>query len=353
MRIIIPANTLHEVVYFLGVAKQFSGGPHHLFIPSLSPVGRDSLHRIQQFVSYTIPWVKSVTRGLPEDLQFDLDMRGFAQRQTDRSLHLMMCLFCGLRELPSWLPRVVSDETTIVIARSCRQQNELFPWAKVIEQLHKIGRIIFCGDEEEYTSFKPCIPDALQVDWVLTEDLTEAFKVVSQASLFVGNQGIMQALATGVGVPSVIEVSPASPDNIFIEPPHKISFTGKVIIPSIKGGQEIVIHSEPTFFSLPDHPVKPPFLGWQVPSGSVSRRFADLDEAVFYYRKKFDPKENSYLVREKVVVYTAFHNPEWAVEALRGRLFRKIFAALRELGDTNSLESYFSPIQTDPSLCKS
>jgi len=353
MRIIIPANTLHEVIYFLGVARQLPDGPHHLFIPPLSPVGRDNLHRIQQFVSYATPWIKSVTRGMPEDLQFDLDMRGFAHKQSGRSLPMMMSIFCGLRGAPTWLPQVTTQETTMVIARSCRQQNELFPWAGIIEHLHKLGRVVFCGDEDEFNSFRPFIPDTRRVEWVLTEDLTEVYRVVSGASLFVGNQGIIQALAAGVGVPSVAEVSPISPDNIFLGSRHKVSFTGKVVIPAIKGGEEIIIHSGPTCFSLPDHPINPPPFGWRVPRETTSRRFSDLDDAVFYYRRKFGPNENSYLVREKVVAYTASHNPEWAIEVLRGRIFRKIFAALKELGDTTPLESYFSPIQIGSLPCRS
>lgn len=355
MRIIAPAQSLHEVVYFIGTISRLPYAPHQVFIAPSAIAGRDDFTQINDLAKLC-PWVSSITRGLPADLKFDLDMRPYQNLQKGKSIPLMMAHFCGLEDaLEPWLRlEQPTQPPTVVIARSARQQSSLFPWKETLSRIKEYAQVVFCGTFDEYKDFSPNIPEGVRVEWVLSESLPSIVTLLSTASLFIGNQGVVQAIAEGLDITSIIEVAPTNPDNINIRPKAYHSFSGRVLIPpfgSFSGG---VIEASPIFVEVPESILHPPKSGWVYPRGLKDVHFDDLFWAVLKVSNFMGVSSKSPLVRYAIIAYTASKNPEWATRNLHGKLFARVITALENAGDTRPLSEYFSPLNLEQvTLCRS
>lgn len=101
----------------------------------------------------------------------------------------------------------------VVIARSSRYHNPVFPWRKL---LNKYPNPLFIGLTNEYKDFKRFG----DVEYVPTANLLEAAKIVAGAPLVISNQTCCWWLAAGLGVKSVIQETMERDQNSVIERPN-------------------------------------------------------------------------------------------------------------------------------------
>jgi hypothetical protein len=102
----------------------------------------------------------------------------------------------------------------VVIARSPRYHNPLFPWREVYEKYRK--EAIFVGLQEEYREFSShyrrlgsAIPFRETTIW-------EMFQIIAGCEVFCGNSSAPLALAIGLGVPHIVqEVMPQAPLSVW------------------------------------------------------------------------------------------------------------------------------------------
>jgi len=87
----------------------------------------------------------------------------------------------------------ISNTNHIIINRTFKYNNPLFPWKKIVESFGEY--IYFVGYEEEYEKF---VAENGFVKYKKTESVNDLFNVISSCSVFIGNQSFAYALAEGL-----------------------------------------------------------------------------------------------------------------------------------------------------------
>lgn len=98
----------------------------------------------------------------------------------------------------------------IIIARSHRYRNLLMPWKQIAA--HFKDRLLFVGLPEEHDDFQQHFGG---VEWFRTGTLMDVASLMKSADLVIANQSSPHAVALGMGVPLISEVSPKHPDCVF------------------------------------------------------------------------------------------------------------------------------------------
>ena len=88
----------------------------------------------------------------------------------------------------------------LIVARSSRYQNFMFPWKKIVQFCGP--DIVFIGLPDEHKAFCESFGN---VEYRLTKDLLEAATVISGAAGFIGNQSSPFNVAEGLKVPRILE----------------------------------------------------------------------------------------------------------------------------------------------------
>ena len=83
----------------------------------------------------------------------------------------------------------------IVVSRSGRYHNPLFPWSKLFKK--RGHQMVFIGTEKEHGHF---VGRFGHVPYLQTSNLLEAARVIAGAKVFIGNQSCPMAIALGLGV---------------------------------------------------------------------------------------------------------------------------------------------------------
>lgn len=124
----------------------------------------------------------------------------------------------------------------VVISRTSRYQNRYFPWDRVV-QTYK-DRILFLGTPLEHTIFSQAYG---QVEYLATENLLEAAKVIEASLLFIGNQSSLNAVAEGLKHHLIQETCLHLPDCIWIRPNAQHVWDGVCILPGFDGAPDVRI----------------------------------------------------------------------------------------------------------------
>jgi hypothetical protein len=332
MKVIAPASRLHEAFYAMGLMSRIPGGPHHIYFPLREPAARDHFTSLQALAS-RMPWIRSVSRGLPPLMQFGLDLRPYQKKQDGRSMLAKMSYYCGLYELQPWFERMSSTAPHVVVSRTLVQQNPLFPWGAILSALRGFP-ILFVGAPDEHEAFLPLIPEGVVVEYRPLDWGGATLDACLSASLYVGNHSPALAIVEGAHVPAITEVSLSNPDNIYLRQESKPSFSNRAdfppSVPTLGGyGVEAPITGMMSAIYT-DWP--PPPGGWRTtPPGRGTRRFNTLDDACFHlcrYTPDLTMMNREY-ARRRVLEENFENSPEWADEAIAHRLFKKPTLALR------------------------
>lgn len=111
--------------------------------------------------------------------------------------------------LPPWngVPWIDKDWATlpkhgVVINRTHRYRNPSFPWQRVVNTYN----CTFIGHEDEYLDFKNTFKSK-SLSFKKISNSLEAAMILDSCALFIGNQSLFAAIATGLGIPMIQEVA--------------------------------------------------------------------------------------------------------------------------------------------------
>ena len=171
--------------------------------------------------------------------QVDVDFTGFRDhlRPGEWNLAQSHLAHCGLPlDLAdnAWIDRrkfFVDDHPfDLVVHRTERYRNPLFPWKLVVEKFGK--RAAFVGLAREYLDF---VSQHGSVFLRPTRDLLELASVIAGSRLFAGNQSVGYALAEAMKVDSLLEAYPGFLDCGFSRPNLRQVADGNVPLAWIAG----------------------------------------------------------------------------------------------------------------------
>lgn len=347
MKIVLPGNSLHEVLHFVGYSRLLPEAPHTIFLPKQSRVGRDELHRLNCL--HLFPWIFGFVHGLPDDLNYDLDLRPALPMESPYSYPVLFALFCG--EYPPQLHRpfletIPPDEKYAVVSREMGLKNDLFPWREVCEHLNKTGhRIIFWGDDSQYDLLRQEV-GGVPLDFEPRAGLQELYELMSGACMYAGTQGEALFFSEALGLPQVVEVSHRYPDSIVLRSGSWPALADRVVMPD----GERLLGSKPNPLCLFSSALlSVPYRGWAHPL--CERRGLknfDLDLFAKILKKRFSLPDGEKQIRDDIIAYTAQVDPRWAFDALYGRLFHRSREALFLAGNNLPLTEYLPPPNLDP-----
>lgn len=198
-----------DIIYSLAGIKAVGGGvliltPGHKYptrqlldekqFANIAP-----LLRIQDYVFQTV-WYGA------KPAHTDYDLNAFREKyQRDESLFSQFLRVCRT-DFPQDKPWLAVDlpvmiaERDIVVSRSLRYRNLLFPWQKLVNKYK--ARMIFVGTEMEHADF---IRRFGYIPHYKTQTLLDVARVIQGAAFMIGNQSCPMAIALGLGVNVVQE----------------------------------------------------------------------------------------------------------------------------------------------------
>lgn len=104
----------------------------------------------------------------------------------------------------------VKPTQQVVMNRTQRYRNPLFPWKKVVRESGRNG--VFIGLPTEHLEFEDSFGS---VNFIPTSNLLEAARLIAGSRLFVGNQSACFAIAEGLKHPRIQETFSEAPDCVF------------------------------------------------------------------------------------------------------------------------------------------
>lgn len=221
------AGDLGDIIYGMAVMKVLGGGTLALHRAQWTRAGMTPLllETIRPLLEAQ-PYVDKVRMLIPGE-KIDHDLNNFralyfkAWHQfgfpTRKSLAAWMSEAHGLPLSiynDPWISVDPNRVAKVVINRSTRYNNPLFPWKKAVE---KYGAdAIFCGYKYESDKFNHDF--GVNVPFHTTKDLLELAQVIAGADLFIGNQSCAYAIAEAMKHIAVLEVDPKLPNCLFGRP---------------------------------------------------------------------------------------------------------------------------------------
>jgi hypothetical protein len=124
-----------------------------------------------------------------------------------------------------WI-KVDADPLTkdrVIINRSHRYRNDLFPWKDVLNFFGK--RAMFIGTEDEHADFTQNVGD---VEYYKTENCLDVAQAIEGADFFVGNQSSAFWIAAALRKPLLQETFPPCPNSIIPYEGAWYSFAGDI-----------------------------------------------------------------------------------------------------------------------------
>ena len=167
------------------------------------------------------PYVNAVRIWKRETLQWESErFRGYGYVNNRLNLahnHAQAAIQDGfITELPDvrspWL--TVEPDTRyagrIIVNRSFRYNNDMFPWAEIVR--HYGERVLFIGLPDEHSRFCSSFGAA---GYQPTKDFLEVARMIAGSELFIGNQSSCMGVAEGLKHPRIQETCLWQPDCIY------------------------------------------------------------------------------------------------------------------------------------------
>jgi hypothetical protein len=207
-----------DVIYALPAIRALGGGV--LYLSETHP-GREPLTAARRDVLIPllerIDYLEAVRVHQGESV--DVDFTGFRKHLRPGEVNLAQAQLAGCG-LPldladdAWIDRPALREPgvrfALVIHRTERYRNPLFPWETVVEKFGR--RASFVGLTREYLDF---VSQHGSVFFRPTKNLLEMAELIADCRIFIGNQSVGYALAEAMKVDSVLEAYPDFLDCMF------------------------------------------------------------------------------------------------------------------------------------------
>lgn len=349
MKIFHAARSPTEILFFLPTLLKLGGGPHRLAVPTGEKFATEWVHSFRKFAAKFFSEHLEVV-ATTTDQKADLRATPCPTLIASSGYKHAHALWCGLNPetLPDqWLPAPSSYGHGVVLARSLNEHNGFFPWERLLEVYSDVP-LTFCGTLDEYQAFSKEFP-AATFCWEDSSDLVAATELLRSSTLLIANQCMVAALADGVGLPTVLEVSMMT--QTMLHPRSKVypSFAGRTFLPDrgvwlTSPVPEAVLHTHwPHGYSTRwVHP--------SLDSPAELLKFASLDEAratvaPLYNRPISDPE-----VSESIIHHTLATFPGELLPSVDHRSCRRIVQAIEKFGGPFPVADYFFQPEGAPEL---
>lgn len=207
-----------DVIYLLPIIQENGGGNLWLYDrPWTKQIS--SRYRIIEPLLSAQSYLKNVALNDGEGVDFDFSTFRSMYRP-DQSLTASQGSH-GKKEYglkvpkgdKAWLTAPASEESKgrVVVARSPRYHNNMFPWTKVLA--HYGESVLFIGLKEEHDAF--CKAFGVKVEHRPVKDFLEIASLIAGSDLFIGNQSSPYAVAEGLKHPRVLECNLRVPDCVY------------------------------------------------------------------------------------------------------------------------------------------
>lgn len=273
------SGDLGDIVCSLPLVQQL-GGKHFYWFYN-RPFTKDIESRFDLIAPLLMaqPYIECVAVGNGKDVDYDLSEFRHIYHPTRTLLESQAVWAAKKFGLPiprgekQWLfvEPVKGLKQRVVIARSPRYHNPLFPWEQVVK--HYGSTLLFIGLPEEHAAFCSVFG---QVEYRPTKDLLESAQVIAGSALFIGNQSSPNALAEGLKHPRIQETNLRVPDCIYPGATNaQYVADGAVVLPIVGKVGSLTIESRLSKYRDMDTVVTPPG-GWQYPEYRASPSFVPL-----------------------------------------------------------------------------
>ena len=255
---------LGDICYLLCVMSGMTGGPHDLVIRTSdhtkirSVVDAERMCRMWKSLAESQPYIRSVSvyDGRSVDWNSGDFRRCNVHRPTMtllsahvRHYNLSMRGSIAIDGSEAWITvdPVKGIDGRVIVNRTDRYQNWLFPWKLVVE--HYGHRILFLGSENEHRSFCNSFGN---VEFRETEDLRDVAALIAGSSLFIGNQSVCGAICEAMKHRHIQETSLGVPDCIFKRGNVQHVTDGSCVLPDVAGSGELSIGTQISYTQSPE-----------------------------------------------------------------------------------------------------
>lgn len=191
------------------------------------------------------PYIEDVRWHAGEKV--DHDFTNFrSMYKSGRSLAVTQAIFIGADPEGSrtrWLDVTSSNNGRVIIHRSPRYHNEMFPWAEVLDYFGK--QAIYCGLWDEFQQF---VAENGHCEFYQPKDYLELAQLISGSELFIGNQSSPYAVAEGLKHNSIQETHDRNHDCIFERPNAKYIREDTIELIT-KDGKRVKLQAARRYFS--------------------------------------------------------------------------------------------------------
>lgn len=318
---------LGDAVYVMGILHELRPYPHTLILRSSQVTAMKPGSSFEKFVEMVKPladlqeYIEECKPLQPSD-QIEWDSGGFRgaglHEVTNTLLaahvsHLRMTrgIGGGINGRLKWLDAKPSPRSKdrVIISRTSRYQNPLFPWSKVVQFYG--DRILFMGLPHEHQGF---CDNFGSVEHIGIRNLLDAAELISGSLLFMGNQSSFNAIAEGLKHTIIQETSLSIPDCIYKRNNARHVTNGSMTLPGF-GGPDLYIPPQPVPRGNVTTDIAPPG-GWRHPAledhNGRLRHFWGYDQC-YKELRKIEPwnQKSKDEIKNAVLDYIFGEHPEW------------------------------------------
>lgn len=331
-----------DLILLLGVLAELANGPHDLRIHD----GRNP----RKF-AHMLPLLKTLVEAQPYVRSFKvwdgrepIDWR--SEHFRDGFHKLDQSLICstwnhGRVVLGSdqhidghhrWLANIPKDPRAngkVMIARSPRYHNDLFPWQRIVDFYG--ANLRFLGLPPEHADFEQQFG---RVRHIPVKDFMEMAALIHGSELFIGNQTAAFAIAEGLKVPRIQETSLIVPDCIYPGGDVQHVTDGSVVLPGL-GDADLVLTPPALSLEAIDTTRTPPG-GWHFDCGAHGEiRDTNLEVAATKAAKQL--RTDRATVRRLMLQDAMRRHPGFFAAFVDRKPFERVRAARQRAGLTSIL----------------
>lgn len=288
--VVSSGGELGDILYLAAVLKDHPGGPHtlilHLDREGLTSGGAVRHSEIIRELLESQPYIAEVrvvpgVQGPETWHSEDFRRTGHhgpmvtlvqAHCRHGMSVGAIKKLVAGAEK---WLTVESSTESAgrVVIAKTERWQNPLFPWKEVVKTYGT--DLMFLGTPREHQLFKEANG---AVSYRPTRDLMEAARLIAGSWLYISNQTSLWAIAEGLKVRRIQETHRGQTDCIYRGGDVQWCLDGGVKLPTKHGDFVEILSPLPEWSPNIGRSQVPPGGGWKLPGVGIHQHFKILSD---------------------------------------------------------------------------
>lgn len=214
----------------------------------------------------------------------------------------------------------------VVVARSVRYHNPLFPWREILR--HYGERVMFIGTTDDWGQF---CNEVGKVQRERTESLLDAARLIAGSELCISNQTSLWWLAEGLKHRRIQETCLWVCDSIMPGGVVQHCADGAVTLPDVSGSEVLEIAGTPRAYTITSNSLsETPPGGWQA-MGQKARSLRGLLRIL----APLHPEKDLSSLRNQAIMENVDRVPDFFMHRSTEQQFNNVRAALKNAGITD------------------